>query len=417
MSVADGPTTVPPPAVPLRKNRDFWLLWTGVGISALGGSVTRVTYPLLMIWFGGSAVDAGLVGFAALLPLLLLQLPAGVFVDRWDRRRTMIVCDAVSMVSIGSVGVALLLGHLWLPHLLVVAFVEGSAGIFYRLAERAAVRAVVHTDQLATAMSRNEARSRGAGLLGQPLGSTLFALVHWAPFVVTAVGHLVALGNLVRIKKEFRVERRAGRNRLGAEITEGVAWLFQQRFLRSAVLLVASTNLLFQVLALTLTVTVKEHGGSPAVIGIIGAASGVGGLCGALSGSFFVRRMRPGTLMICTFAVWALLMPMIGLTGNPVVLGALYSGMSFAGALINVMAGVYQVQVTPDEMQGRVGSVGSLVSSGTNSLGALAAGFLLASFGTGNTVLGVSAVMAAVTLAAVLNPAIRTAERVRIPDA
>jgi MFS family permease len=103
-------------------------------------------------------------------------------------------------------------------------------------------------------------------------------------------------------------------------------------------------------------------------------------------------------------------MPLIALTANPVLLGAVFAGMSFAGALINVMAGVYQVQVTPDEMQGRVGSVAGLLSSGANSFGALTAGFLLASLSVGSTVLGVSAVMALLAVTAWLTPVIRTTQ-------
>jgi predicted MFS family arabinose efflux permease len=395
---------------PLRHNKDFRLLWAGAGISALGGTITGVTYPLLMIWYGGSPIQAGLVGFAALLPMLLLQLPAGVFVDRWDRRRVMIVCDAVSFVSIGSVATSLLFGTLWLPHLLVVAFLEGSAQIFYRLSERAAVRNVVQPEHLPAALSQNEARSRAAGLLGQPLGSALFALVRWAPFVFTAIGHLIALTTLLLIRKEFQTSREGERRHVRTEIAEGVRWLLRQRFLRSAVLLVGCTNILFQILSLSLAVTIRNNGGSPAVIGVIGAASGVGGVLGAMSGSWFVRRLRPGMVIIVVFALWAMFMPMIALTANPLLLGAVFAGMSFAGALINVMAGVYQVQVTPDEMQGRVGSVAGLLSSGANSFGALTAGFLLASLSVGSTVLGVSAVMAALAVTAWLTPVIRTTQ-------
>lgn len=320
----------------------------------------------------------------------------------------MITCDAVSFVSIGSVAVSLLFGTLWLPHLLVVAFLEGSAQIFYRLSERAAVRNVVEPEHLPAALSQNEARSRAAGLLGQPLGSALFALVRWAPFVFTALGHLVALLTLLLIRKEFQTSREGGRRDVRAEIAEGVRWLLGQRFLRSAVLLVGCTNVLFQVLSLSLAVTIRDSGGSPAVIGVIGAASGVGGVLGAMSGSWFVRRLCPGMVIIVVFAVWAAFMPLVALTTNPVLLGAVFAGMSCAGALINVMAGVYQVQVTPDAMQGRVGAVAGLLSSGANSFGALAAGFLLASLTVGSTVLGVSAVMAALAVTAGLSPVIRT---------
>jgi MFS family permease len=395
------------PIRPLRKNRDFTLLWTGAGISLLGGRVAAVAYPLLMIWQNGSTIGAGMVAFAALLPVLVCQLPAGVVVDRWDRRRTMILCDLAGFVTMGSVGLALVLGHLWLPHLMLAAFVEGTAAIVYRLSERAAVRNVVHPDHLLGALSRNEARGRAAGLLGQPLGSALFTLVRWAPFVFTALGHVVALGTLLLIRKDFQEDRPTTRRSLRAELAEGFTWLLAQRFLRTALGLVAVTNMLFQVLSLSLVVIIQRSGGSPVLIGVIGAVSGVGGVLGALCGSWFAKRVRVSTIVLATFAVWTVCMPTVALTVHPILLGGLFAGMTFAGALMNVTAGVYQVRVTPDEVQGRVGSVAMLLSSGASSLGALAAGFLLDVYGPKGTVLGVGVVMLATTVVAALLPAMR----------
>ncbi|CAL9327157.1 MFS transporter [Streptomyces sp. SudanB182_2057] len=404
------------PAVPLRRNRDFWFLWTGVGIATWGNAVTTSAYPLLMIWVGGSPSAAGLVGFAALLPLLLVQLPAGAFVDRWDRRRTMITCNAVCALSLASVGAALLLGRLWLPQLLIVAFIEGSAFVFYRLSERAAVRNVVSSAQLPSALAQNQARGRAAGLAGQPTGSSLFVLVNWAPFLFTAALHIVALVNLLFIRSKLQKERQARRTALRTEVAEGIGWLFRQRFLRAAVFLVSVTNVLFNALRLAIVVIINENGGSPTFMGIIGFLGGVGGISGAMLGPLLIRRLHPGTVIIGVFAVWTLAMPWVAMTSQPVVLGALMSVMLFVGALINVVAGVYQVQVTPDELQGRVGSVASLISSGANSLGPLVAGVLLASSGGPGTVLWLSAVMAAVTVAALLSRPIREARLRKTPD-
>ncbi|MFH9004313.1 MFS transporter [Streptomyces afghaniensis] len=407
-SARDAPPKEPtPPTAPLRRNRDFLKLWTGAGISILGGRVGAVAYPLLMVWQNGSSVDAGLVGFAALLPVLLVQLPAGVLVDRWDRRRTMIVCDLVGILAMGSVGVTLLFGNIRLPHLMAAAFVEGAAAIFYRLAERAAVRNVVHPDHLSAALSQNEARGRAAGLIGQPLGSSLFALFRGLPFLFAAVGHLVALITLLLIKQDLQTKRTAPRRRPHIELAEGFAWLRRQRFLRTAVMLVGGTNVLFQVLSLTLVVIIKDSGGSPAVIGIIGTVSGIGGVCGALAGSWFGRRFSVSQVMMGVFAVWTVLMPMVALTSDPFALGGVFAGMTFGGALMNVVAGVYQVQLTPDELQGRVSSVAMLLSSGANSLGPLFGGFLLGAFGTTRTVLGVGAAMLLTLVASLLSPAMR----------
>ena len=119
--------------------------------------------------------------------------------------------------------------------------------------------------------------------------------------------------------------------------------------------------------------------------------------------------------MLSIFAIWAVLMPMITLTSSVWVLAALFVGSSFAGAVLNVLAGVYQVRVTPDGMQGRVGAVSGLLSSGASSLGALAGGWALGAYGTTATVLGVGAVMVATLAVAALIPAVRGARRPKDP--
>ncbi|MFB4300946.1 MFS transporter [Actinomadura sp. NTSP31] len=402
------------PSAPLRRNRDFLMLWFGAGLSMLGGRLSVVAYPLVMIWQGGSTIGAGLVGFAALLPTLLVQLPAGVLVDRWDRRRLMIWCDVAGFAAMGSVGVALLFGHVWLPHLMAAAFVEGGATIFYRLAERAAVRNVVHPRHLPAALAQNEARGRAFGLVGGPAGSSLFALVRWSPFVATAIGHVLALVMLLLIKRDFQTGRSDEPRRLKAEIREGIGWLLRQRFLRAAVVLVAATNILFQVMGLALVVIIKDSGGSPAAVGVISVVSGVGGVLGALSGSWWVKRLPLATVIILSFAAWTLLMPAVALTANLFALGGLFAGMTFCGAVMNVTAGVYQVQITPDRMQGRISSVILLVTSGANSFGVMGAGFLLSGFGSTPTLVGVGVVMLLITVGAAVSPAIRSGNDIRL---
>ena len=411
----EGPGAQEPqaPVPPLRRNRDFWFLWTGVGMATWGNTVSSVAYPLLLIWRGGSVTAAGIVGFTGLLPLLLLQLPAGVFVDRWDRRRTMMCCNVAGVVAMVVLLATLISGHLWVPLIAATAFVETTAMIFYRLSERAAVRNVVHPAHLPTALAQNQARGRASGLLGQPTGSSLFALSTWAPFVFTGFAHAVAVVNLMLIRKPFQSRRVQVKRKILAEVAEGLRWTFHQRFLRNAVLLVSVTNILFNALQLALVLIIKEHHGSPALMGVIGVLSGIGGITGTLVGGFFLRRFHPGTIIAGVFVVWTLMMPLIAVTSFAVLLGILMSVMLCAGALINVVAGVYQVQITPDHLQGRVGSVASLLSSGANSLGPLAAGFLLGSFGASGTVLWLSAVMLVVTVVALLNPALRAARLAR----
>src|SRR5215208_4283098 len=90
-------------AVPLWRNRDFTVLWTSQVASTVGTRVTAVAYPLLVLLLTGSPALAGLVAVAQTLPFLLLYLPGGAWIDRWDRRRTMVACELGRAVALGSV--------------------------------------------------------------------------------------------------------------------------------------------------------------------------------------------------------------------------------------------------------------------------------------------------------------------------
>jgi len=119
----------------LRRNRDFQLLWVGQAVSALGARASTIAYPLLVLALTGSPADAGLVGFAATIPYLAIQLPAGVLVDRIDRRRAMIACDAGRMLALAGVAAAVVAGHASIALIASAALVEGCLTVVFNLAE------------------------------------------------------------------------------------------------------------------------------------------------------------------------------------------------------------------------------------------------------------------------------------------
>ncbi|NYT94592.1 MFS transporter [Salinispora sp. H7-4] len=395
---------------PLRRNRDFLLLWSGAGVSFVGARVSAVAYPLIVLWHTDSPLAMSAVSFAALLPVLLVQLPAGALTDRWDRRRLMITCEGSRALVLGSGAVALALGFVSVAHLAATAFVDTSLAVFYKLAERGAVRNVVHPTHLGQALSQNEARSRAAGLIGQPGGVLLQTAARWAPFSFSTLASLISLVTLLLIKKEFQGER-APRRKLTTEVLDGLRWLWRQRFLRGALVFVALSNILFQVLALTLIVVVKEENRSPATLAVIVGIGGIGGVAGALTGGWWLRHLTQRATLLGGASAWLVLMSAMALTRNPVVLGVLFAATGFVGAIFNVTAAVYQVRVTPDALQGRVAAAMNLVGSGTNALGALVGGMLLAAWGGGATLHTVCAAMAVLVLACALSPALRTEDR------
>ncbi|MER6877087.1 MFS transporter, partial [Amycolatopsis sp. NPDC000673] len=245
-------------------------------------------------------------------------------------------------------------------------------------------------------------------LLGQPAGSALFGLLRWAPFAATAVTHLLSLVSLLLIRKPLRSETTRARRPWRHELAEGVAWTWRQRFLRVVLTLIAVSNIPFQVVPLALMVLVRDSGSSPAVIGLVTGVGGVGGLIGAVNGTWWMRRLNLNAIVVGGLAVWALLMAFVAFTSGLVLLSALFAAIAYVGGLFNVCGGVYTVRITPDELMGRVGGVATFVSSGTNALGPLVGGVLLDSWGTGRTVGAMSIVMALLAVAAVLSPTVRT---------
>ncbi|ONI88285.1 hypothetical protein ALI144C_07570 [Actinosynnema sp. ALI-1.44] len=381
------------PAPPLRRNRAFTLLWTGSAISALGSSVSAFAYPLLVLMMTGSASAAGLVTFLATLPNILLQLPAGVLVDRFDRKRIMVVCDIGRALGLGSIAVALLLGEFSLPHIAVVAFVEGALSVPHRLCSSAAIPNVVEEEHLTTAFARNETRDRAAHLLGNPIGGALMGIGRGIPFLFDALSYVVSVVSLLFIRKPFQrgrsaeSERPEPRGGMFDDVKQGVAWLFKQPFIRTTTLLVGGSNFLFQALSLAVVAKLAGSGTSPAVIGWVLSAAGIGGTAGALLAPRFNRLLTLRALVIAANWGWAALIPVVALVDDPVALGAVLALIVFIGPVWNVGVDVYRLSVTPDELQGRVSAAAVLVEFGTIPLGALLGGYLIDQLSSDTTVL------------------------------
>ncbi|MGW3088506.1 MFS transporter [Streptomyces sp. NPDC001108] len=401
-----GKDTAPP--VPLRRNRDYRLLWGGAGLSLLSGRATAVAYPLAVLWATGSPGDAGLVGTALLLPQLVVQLPGGALVDRWDRRRVMLATGLGQAVVAGAVAALLLSGQILLWALLAAAFAEGTLGVLFQLAERAAVPAVVPPEQIGAAMTGNEARTRGAAIAGQPLGSGLVTLGSALPFVAAAAGQLAAVACLFGVRGRLQQDRApAPRTALAAEVRAGLVWMWRQRFLRAVMAAVAVSNILFQGLNLAVMSGIQSAGGTEFQVGAVLSLSGAGGLVGALSGGRWTERLSMRALVIGGLAVWALLMVPVAVLRDPYALGAIFALSGYVGGVFNVAGSVYLVRIAPDEMRGRANSLAMLVGGGAMAVGPVAAGFALEGLGPTRTILGLSLAMALTALAALVSPALR----------
>jgi MFS family permease len=260
--------------VPLRRNRDFMVLWSSQVVSTVGTCVTSIAFPLLVLAMTHSPAKAGIVGFAQTLPFLLLYLPAGAFIDRWDRKRTMLGCDAGRAVALGSIAITAALGWLSVAQVIVVALVEGSLFVLFDLAEGAALPQLVTEEQVPAAVAQNQAKAQGADVVGQPLGGVLFSTARLLPFLVDAVSYVISFAALLFIRRPFQQPRARQPTPLKTEIGEGLLQVWREPFLRAAVGGIGGINLVFNALTLVLIVRAKELGASPALIGAMFALSG-----------------------------------------------------------------------------------------------------------------------------------------------
>src|SRR5947209_9865497 len=161
MSSAPESTTPADPALaavypPLWRNRDYMLLWTGQMVSELGSCVSEIAFPLLLLALTHSPAKAGIAGALYSAPYLIFSLPAGALIDRWDRKRVMILCDAGRAIALGSIPIAYLTGHISLAQLYITATIEGTLFVFFNIAEVACLPRVVPGPQIPTASAQNE---------------------------------------------------------------------------------------------------------------------------------------------------------------------------------------------------------------------------------------------------------------------
>lgn len=397
--------------VPLWRNRDFTLLWSSQVISTVGTRVTSVAYPLLVLLLTGSPALAGLVGFAQTLPFLLLYLPGGAWVDRWDRRRTMVACEIGRTLGLGSIAVTAVIGGVHavtIAQLAAVAFVEGSLFVLFDLSEGAALPRLVPAGQLPTAVAWNQARTQGADLVGQPLGGLLFAIAPALPFAVDSVSYLVSGGAVAAIRSRLQGERAATVDRLRSRIAEGVRFVRRSAFLRETVVIVGWINLVFNGSFLVVIVRAQRLGGSPGQIGLMLAALGAGGILGALAAPAIQRRLSGRVVLVAIAWLWTGLGVVLAFAPSLVWLAVLVFALNLFGAPYNVVIAARMYQLVPEQIFGRVRSVGRIVAWGTIPIGTLLGGVLAERLGAAPALLVFGLAMIPVAIASTVSPGMRS---------
>src|SRR5437868_1967172 len=365
----------------LWRNRDYVLLWSGQALSDIGGAVSELAFPLLVLALTHSPAQAGFAGALRALPALLFSLFAGVLVDRWDRKRMMIFCDTGRAISLASIPIAFALGHLTVWQLYITAFLEGTLMIVFMLAKTAAVSQVVTRTQLSTAVAQEEFVEGTTALFGPSLSGVLYTLGAMFPFLTDAISYLISLVTLVLIRTPFQRERASTHRNVWAEIAEGVLWVWHQPFILTMTLLMGAGAFVFSGNTLIIIILAQQQHASAVVIGLIFAVGGIGSILGSLVAPRLEHRLTVGqSILLCRW-YFVLSWPLYALAPFPLVLGAIEFGIGFVDPIEDVPYFSHRLKLIPDDLKGRVMSACRLFPGMMRPLGLALTGVLIQRIG------------------------------------
>ncbi|MFG2692748.1 MFS transporter [Kitasatospora sp. NPDC048407] len=315
---------------PEQLGRAFNLFWFGKSISNIGDRVTVFVVPTLMIFvLHASAFQVGIVAMAQYLGIPLLGPVAGVLVDRWDKRITLLVCDLIRLVAVGIIPLAYWLDFLSTPLLFCCVAAVSGATIFFNVGYLVAVPAVVEQQQLVRAYSRLEGSGSVAEVAGPSIAAGLYSALGAASLLVDAASYLVSAA-CFRFMKPWG-DRTVAQGSVWRRLTLGFRLNWQDPVLRRVVLAAVTLNSGGPVFVTVLPVF--AYRGLHVTVGVFGAAMSAGAV-GALLGALVAPKIS-GRLGIGRTMAWALLLHCL------VGLGVLAAPALPAGPVIAVTMGCY----------------------------------------------------------------------------
>lgn len=390
MSVLPRDLNAPRPTSPPRsiwRNVDFLILWWGQVVSSVGTQASNLAFPLLVLAVTRSPAQAGIVTALRTVPYIFLTLPAGALVDRWDRKRVMILSDAGRAVVFAGIPAALATGHLTLAQLAISTLVEGTLFTFFNVAETACLPQVLVKEELPGAIAVTSITDHTAGLAGPSIGGALYGIGRAVPFLTDAISYAVSVISLLFITVDLQEERAAPTAAIWREIHEGLLWLWRHPTLRTIALGIGGLNLFSMGYPLIMIVRAQElHAGSFA-IGLLFAAGGLGGILGSAIAPRLQRRFGTGRVIIGAAWFWALTWIPYALAPTLFLLGVANVAGWIVIPVMMITQLSYRLTVTPDELQGRVGAVFKLIAFGSQPIALALAGLLLQLYGAVPTIL------------------------------
>jgi MFS family permease len=370
------------PRGPLWQRRDYVRLWSAASVSSLGSQITLLALPFVAIaTLRATTFEVAALGVADSVPLILVALPAGAWLDRIPRRRPiMIACDAGRAVALASIPAAYAAGVLTIWQLFAVGFVTGTMTVFFDVASISFLPEILDREFLAEGNAGLQVSAQGAQVAGPGIAGALISALGAPYAVLTDAISFVASATL--ISRVSHVEERVvatGRRSMWLDIREGLSFVLRHPILRPNMAFTFTANIFNSILfAVFLLFAVRGLGMSAHEIGLVFVLANLG----SLSGAFLVTRLQRwiglGRVMLVTaFSGWSLLLiPFASAsTGVGLLAGALL--VWGTGAVIyNTTSTTIGQATTPERLMARASASRRLVSWATIPLATLLGGLL-----------------------------------------
>jgi len=339
------------------RNRSFSLLWTGQLVSTIGSALTSLAASIYIFRLTGSALSVGLMLMATAAPSLLVGLFAGVFVDRYDRKRIMIIADIARAILIALVPILVPSNVIWLY---VIVMLTSAIGQFFDPAHESVLPEVASDEELAAANSLIAISSFGSTAVGFAAAGLIAsaANINWA-FYVDAITFVISAVCVYMISiKPIQAEEETSAAVVIKNLRAGVRQLFSTPVLRSlfsvqVVVLISFglTNTLLLPFALNaLNATEFEYG-------LQEGLTSIGFVVGSLLMAKVFDRLQGGQWMAISFLGMGLVNVVYSFLHSIPLAIALITFSGFFNAPSAIGRRLIVQRNTPAEMRGRVSSV------------------------------------------------------------
>src|SRR3954468_14096429 len=371
------------------RYRNYRLFFSGQTVSLVGTWMTKIATSWLVYKLTNSAFLLGFIGFAGQVPTFLLGPIAGVWVDRLDRHKVLVVTQVLSMVQSFWLAALALTHHITYYDIFWLSIFQGVINAFDMPARQAFVPQMVESrEDLANAIALNSSMVNASRLVGPAMAGVVIAATGegWCFFIdgVSYVAVIISL-LMMQVPKQAYVKHATS---VLAELKEG--WRYVSRFkpIRSILLLLALVSLVGMPYTVLMPIFARDilHGG-PNTLGLLSGATGVGALASAAYLATRKSVLGLGRVIPIMTAMFGAGLILFG-TSHWLPLSMIVLLFTGFGMMQQMAASNTILQTIVDEdKRGRVMSFYSMSFQGMAPFGSLLAGWMAARIGAPNTVM------------------------------